>query len=212
MIDGQVVTDEAETLIRAGNHARVPLIVGANDREFGMFPMPPAMVDGMLARFGADRDKVVAAYDPAGTGDKAGIGAGVMSDGAMVEPARLVARLASAAQPLRVPLLLRRIVDAREREGRVPRDGDPVRLRDGAGEVRRGDDGRTGSRRAANAYWTNFARTGDPNGGALPQWPRFSEKDDQLMDFAVAGPAAKADPWKARLDWVEKAAATPVTR
>jgi hypothetical protein len=33
-----------------------------------------------------------------------------------------------------------------------------------------------------------------------------------VMDFATTGPAAKPDPWKARLDLVEHAASTPPAR
>ena len=33
------------------------------------------------------------------------------------------------------------------------------------------------------AYWTNFAKTGDPNGEGLPAWPRFDGKSRQYLEF-----------------------------
>lgn len=32
-------------------------------------------------------------------------------------------------------------------------------------------------------YWTNFARTGDPNGDGVPAWPGFTTEAEQLMQF-----------------------------
>lgn len=32
-----------------------------------------------------------------------------------------------------------------------------------------------------STYWTNFARTGDPNGAGLPQWPPFSDGNDHVL-------------------------------
>jgi len=31
------------------------------------------------------------------------------------------------------------------------------------------------------SYWTNFARTGDPNGPDLPEWPAFNEKEQMVL-------------------------------
>jgi para-nitrobenzyl esterase len=44
---------------------------------------------------------------------------------------------------------------------------------------------------AMQEYWTNFAKTGDPNGGKLPRWPKFDPAARGYLDFTDAGPVAK---------------------
>jgi para-nitrobenzyl esterase len=39
-------------------------------------------------------------------------------------------------------------------------------------------------------YWTNFAKTGDPNGGGLPNWPKFDAAARTYLEFKDNGPAA----------------------
>ena len=46
-------------------------------------------------------------------------------------------------------------------------------------------------------YWTNFARTGDPNGTGLPKWPVYAPTEWQVMHLDAA-PEAKADAWRGR--------------
>ncbi len=40
-------------------------------------------------------------------------------------------------------------------------------------------------------YWTNFAKTGDPNGGTLARWPKFDPTSRAYLDLTDAGPVAK---------------------
>ena len=40
-------------------------------------------------------------------------------------------------------------------------------------------------------YWTNFARTGNPNGGSLPRWPKFDPAARAYMDLTANGPVAR---------------------
>ena len=44
-----------------------------------------------------------------------------------------------------------------------------------------------------SSYWVNFAKSGDPNGPGLPQWPAFKENDQKVMVFDVA-PSARPVP------------------
>jgi para-nitrobenzyl esterase len=34
-----------------------------------------------------------------------------------------------------------------------------------------------------SSYWTNFAKTLNPNGAGLPSWPVYNPKDEYLMNF-----------------------------
>ena len=43
---------------------------------------------------------------------------------------------------------------------------------------------------AMQKYWTNFAKTGDPNGGDLPIWSRFNTSSRAYMQFTDSGPVA----------------------
>src|SRR5262249_54790275 len=37
------------------------------------------------------------------------------------------------------------------------------------------------------SYWTNFAKTGTPNGKGLPGWAPFSATNEMYLEFAPAG-------------------------
>lgn len=39
----------------------------------------------------------------------------------------------------------------------------------------------------ANGYGGNFAKTSDPNGPGLPEWPKYEPSSDILMNFTVTG-------------------------
>ena len=32
-----------------------------------------------------------------------------------------------------------------------------------------------------SSYWTNFVKSGDPNGHGLPHWPRFDPTHDSML-------------------------------
>jgi para-nitrobenzyl esterase len=44
-----------------------------------------------------------------------------------------------------------------------------------------------------SSYWINFAKSGDPNGPDLPEWPAFTENDQKVMLFDAA-PSARPVP------------------
>ena len=62
--------------------------------------------------------------------------------------------------------------------------------------------------RTFSTYVGNFARTGEPNDGALPAWPAFDPARHDVMDFSLEhGPLYGPDPRAEGIRLVERAAA-----
>ncbi|MEQ1473461.1 MAG: carboxylesterase family protein, partial [Candidatus Acidiferrum sp.] len=52
-------------------------------------------------------------------------------------------------------------------------------------------------------YWTNFAKTGNPNGAGVPEWPQYEKKGFQVMHLG-AHPQAAADKHRAQFEFLDK--------
>jgi para-nitrobenzyl esterase len=60
------------------------------------------------------------------------------------------------------------------------------------------------------SYWTNFAKTGNPNGEGLPQWPEYKPNEFQVMHLSAAS-QAKPDEQREAYLAIEKAQTTSGT-
>lgn len=59
--------------------------------------------------------------------------------------------------------------------------------------------------RTISAYLVNFARSGNPNGTGLPNWPRYEKSSDVIMDFTATGTAMpQTDPLGEILDAIAR--------
>lgn len=53
------------------------------------------------------------------------------------------------------------------------------------------------------SYWTNFARTGDPNREGLPKWPEYRGDDGWLVMHLDVRPEARRDELRERYLWLD---------
>ena len=59
------------------------------------------------------------------------------------------------------------------------------------------------------SYWTNFARSGNPNGAGLAEWPQYTEKDGYKVMHLAAKPHAATDVQRAQYELLDKPPAKP---
>lgn len=212
ILDGKLVLETAESAYKSGRHLKVPLMIGSCNAEIsGNFVNGSQTKDELFSLFGKWQNEAKAAYDPNGTIEFAEVMTKFNTDWVWAEPARMTAR-AFEAKGSSVYFYQFSYVPTAQKE----------RMKYGAGhgsevayvfnnlkarwvitEVTATDQ-KVGD--MMNAYWANFAKTGNPNGKDLPNWPVYSKLKNEILEIGFDGnPVGKADPGSARMDVIEKA-------
>lgn len=205
MIDGKIVTERFDQTYLEGKNQKVPMLAGANSMDIGFaFGKTP---EELFAVFGPNSQAARKAYDPSGAGNMAALRVAVGADALMLEPARFALRILAAQGPpvweyrfSYVATSMRYQWPGAPHATEIPFVFDTVKAK--YGSALSPDD--TQIAKEANAYWSNFAKTGNPNGPALPEWPKYEPSSDILMNFTPTGPMAEPDPRKQQLDFTEQ--------
>ena len=208
ILDGKLITETAETAYKAHRQPRVPIMLGSNSADTAGNRVKATSKEQLFARFGQWSAQAKAAYDPAGSKDVASLVAEANNDFGQAEPARFAAR-AFAANGSPAYLYRFSYVQAGMREflkAGAPHGGEIGFVFGTLGAGGFGPPVPPTAQdlevsRMAQSYWINFAKTGDPNGAGLPDWPRTDPAKAVILDFRPDGTvSAGPDAWKARLD------------
>lgn len=214
ILDGKLVVETAESAYMAGRQPNIPLMIGNCSAEIGgAFVSNAKTKEELFASMGDFASEAQKAYDPENNKTFNEVIAKFNTDWVWGEPARMTAMAflskkapaymyqfgyVSPANQQRSPFgaghgsevsFVFNTLDA-------PRFGPPSKPTEAEYELAQ----------KMNQYWINFAKTGNPNGTGLPNWPAYNKQNQDMLDVELDGKIiSKPDPRKARFDVIEKA-------
>ena len=215
ILDGELIVETAESAYIAGRQADVPLIIGNTSAEIGgNFVNESTSKEELFSLFGEYEEEARTAYDPDGNKEFAEIITKFNTDWVWGEPARMTARTLVADGNPAYMYLFSYVPEAMQE-----------RMRFGAGhgsevpyvfnnlDARWGDTEPTPEEEklalTLNTYWANFARTGNPNGENVTEWPAYDMQHEGILEIERDGETVgKPDPRQKRLDVIRKATET----
>jgi para-nitrobenzyl esterase len=194
VVDGWVIPDDQFTLYRAGRYNDVPVLMGYNSDEGATFGAPPsqnAYVQSVHERYGRFADKLLMAYPGGESATAKKTARDLTRDTAFGWQTWTWARLQTQTGKSRVFLYY--FDEHPNYPADSPRAGFGTphseelpyvfrQLREHNRPAPTPED--EALSKMLRTYWTNFAKTGDPNGVDLPQWPSFNESTPQMLHIA----------------------------
>jgi para-nitrobenzyl esterase len=211
IVDGYFVPDSVPNIYAAGKQARVPLLAGWNaDEARGQVILaktkPTAATFAATAQtdFGDDAPKFLAVY-PATTDAEALTSAGDYASDRFIDYSTwrwLEAHATTGNAPVyRYRLDLGSPGDKNHKAILGAFHSDDIEYVFGTLDSRPEAVWRPEDRKLSDqigAYWTNFARTGDPNGPDLPKWRTYNAADQWQVMHLDATSEAKPDTQRER--------------
>ncbi len=191
-VDGYVLPDDQYTMYENGNYNDVDVLIGTNSDEGSMFVRPSSVEDYVAEirhDFGEYADKILEAY-PATTEEETYTSrSDIFRETAFAWPTYVWADLQQKTGDSNV------YVYFFDQTGGFSFGPGPSRGAGHAadlayvfGSFRNNADPLTKSvSDMMISYWTNFAKTGNPNGEGLPYWPQFEAGKKSVMMIKDGG-------------------------
>ena len=202
VIDGRLLTESISDTYAAGRQAHVPLLAGWNRDERSGTLSKDMTADKWKAyaseHYGKRADAFLAAF-PAGSDAQAVQSADAFTTESFIGFGTwhwVEAQSKTGGAPVyRYHFELPAPPSEMHPEGKYAFHSDDLEYVFGTLDTRRGAEWRPEDRKLSEEmmdYWTNFARTGDPNGKDLPHWPRYDQEHSLIhLDSTItAGPDA----------------------
>jgi para-nitrobenzyl esterase len=194
IVDGWVIPDDQYKLYEAGRFDATPILVGYNSDEglsFSHDKTPDDYIAGVRKRYGPFADRLLQAY-PTAADAVPKTARDLARDSAFGWHTWVWARLQSQQGSGKVYYYYfdqhpEYKAGSPEAGHGSPHGADVAYVFEHLEEIHRPatpEDQRISD--AMAAYWTNFAKRGDPNGDGVPAWPAFSDQNPVVMYFGGA--------------------------